>query len=206
DWTANGPKPDPHLPQIPLPLPQTRVVTTASQDVTVELGAPALAASSPDYDPLTLANAIYGGAGGLDTRLFREVREKRGLVYGASSSLDANRDRGTFTISFSAVPAKIDAAEAIVKSELKRMQTDEVSADELSRAKTRVVATQLDAEQATATIANDLLRIGLDDLAPTYFTTLSDRYAAITAADVRRAASTYFHPDNLVEVRIGPQT
>ncbi|MBV8581395.1 MAG: insulinase family protein, partial [Candidatus Eremiobacteraeota bacterium] len=129
DWTANGPKPDPHLPQIPLPLPQTRVVTTASQDVTVELGAPALAASSPDYDPLTLANAIYGGAGGLDTRLFREVREKRGLVYGASSSLDANRDRGTFTISFSAVPAKIDAAETIVKSELKRMQTDEVSAD-----------------------------------------------------------------------------
>jgi zinc protease len=91
-----------------------------------------------------------------------------------------------------------------VRAELKRMQTDEVSADELARAKTRVVATQLNAEQATASIATDLLRIGLDDLPPSYYATLADRYASITAADVRRAAQAYFHPDNLVEVRIGP--
>jgi len=204
DWAASGPKPDPHLPSIPLPAPQTRVVTTASQDVAVQLGAPALPRTSPDFDPLTLANAIYGANGSLESRLFREVREKRGLVYGASSSLEANRDRGTFTVSFSAVPSKIDAAEALVRAELKRMQTDEVSAEELARAKTRVVASQLNAEQATASIATDLLRIGLDDLPPSYYATLADRYASITAADVRRAAQTYFHPDNLVEVRIGP--
>ncbi|MEA2721703.1 MAG: zinc protease, partial [Candidatus Eremiobacteraeota bacterium] len=138
DWSATGPKPDPHLPSIPLPAPATRVVTTASQDVTVQLGAPALPRTSPDYDPLTLANAIYGANGSLESRLFREVREKRGLVYGASSALEANRDRGTFMVSFSAVPSKIEAAEAVVRAELKRMQTDDVSADELARAKTRV--------------------------------------------------------------------
>jgi zinc protease len=204
DWSATGPKPESHLPPIPLPAPTTRVVTTATQDVTVQLGAPALARSSPDYDPLTLANAIYGANGSLESRLFREVREKRGLVYGAASSLEANRDRGTFTVSFSAVPSKIDAAEALVRSELKRMQTEDVSAEELARAKTRVVATALNAEQATSAIAGDLLRIGLDDLAPSYYATLADRYASITAADVRRAAQTYFHPDNLVGVRIGP--
>jgi len=204
DWTANGPKPDPHLPPIPLPKPTTRIVTTATQDVTVQLGAPALARSSPDYDPLTLANAIYGADGSLESRLFREVREQRGLVYSAASSLEANRDRGTFTVSFSAVPSKIDAAEELVRAELKRMQAEDVSAEELARAKTRVVATALNAEQATSAIAGDLLRIGLDDLAPTYYATLADRYASITAADVRRAAQTYFHPDNLVEVRIGP--
>jgi zinc protease len=204
DWTATGQKPEARLPAIPLPAPTTRVVTTATQDVTVQLGAPALARSSPDYDPLTLANAIYGANGSLESRLFREVREKRGLVYGAASALEANRDRGTFTVSFSAVPSKIDAAEAIVRSELKRMQTEDVSAEELARAKTRVVAAQLNAEQATSAIAGDLLRIGLDDLAPSYYATLAARYASITAADVRRAAQTYFHPDNLVEVRIGP--
>ncbi len=125
-------------------------------------GAPALPRTSPDYDSLSLANAIYGGNGSLDSRLFREVRERRGLVYGASSELDANRDRGTFTVSFSAVPSKIDAAEAVVRAELRRMQTDDVGADELARAKTRIVATQLNAEQATSTIAGDLLqnRIG----------------------------------------------
>ncbi|HEY0613334.1 MAG TPA: pitrilysin family protein, partial [Candidatus Elarobacter sp.] len=204
DWTASGPAPDPHLPPIPLPLPQKRVVTTASQDVTVQLGAPALPRTSPDYDPLTLANAIYGGNGSLESRLFREVREKRGLVYGATSSLQANRDRGTFTVSFSAVPSKIDAAEAVVRAELKRMQTEDVSADELARAKTRVVATQLNAEQATSAIAGDLLRIGLDELPASYYSTLAARYASITIADVKRAAQTWFHPDNLVEVRVGP--
>jgi zinc protease len=204
DWTATGPKPDPHLPAIPLPSPQTRNVMTASQDVTVQLGAPALSRTSPDYDSLTLANAIYGGGGSMESRLFREVREKRGLVYGATSALAANRDRGTFTVSFSAVPSKIDAAEALVRSELKRMQTDEVSADELARAKTRIVATQLNAEQATSSIAGDLLRIGLDELPTSYYATLAERYASITAADVRRAAQAWFHPENLVEVRIGP--
>jgi zinc protease len=206
DWTATGPRPDPHLPQIPLPRPQRRTVLTATEDVTVELGAPALARTSPDFDPLVLANAIYGGSGSFESRLFREVREKRGLVYNASSALEANRDRGTFTISFSAVPSKVAEAEALVRSELKRMQDEDVSTDELARAKTRIVAQQLNAEQATAEIASDLLRIALDDLPATYYATLAERYAATTPQDVRRAAQEYFHPDNLVEVWIGPQT
>ncbi|HEY4440747.1 MAG TPA: insulinase family protein, partial [Candidatus Elarobacter sp.] len=204
DWTAAGPTPDQHLPAIPLPTPRINYVETATQDISVELGAPAAARTSPDYDALALANAIYGG-GSLDTRLFHEVRERRGLVYTAGSSLQANRDRGTFTVSFSAVPTKIDQAEAIVRAELRRMQDEDVSPDELARAKTRVVATQLNAEQATAAIAGDLLRISLDDLTPTYYATLAARYAGISAADVRHAAQTYFHPDNLVEVRIGPR-
>jgi zinc protease len=204
DWTANGPTPDPHLPTIPLPLPRTSYVETATQDISVELGAPAAARTAPDYDALALANAIYGG-GSLDTRLFHEVRERRGLVYTAGSSLEANRDRGTFTVSFSAVPAKIDAAETIVRAELRRMQDEDVSSEELARAKTRLVAQQLNAEQATSAIAGDLLRISLDELTPSYYSTLAQRYAGISAADVRRAARTYFHPDNLVEVRIGPR-
>jgi len=48
--------------------------------------------------------------------------------------------------------------------------------------------------------------IGLDDLTPSYYATLAQRYAKITPADVQRAAKTYFHPDNLVEVRTGPKS
>ena len=205
DWSASGPTPDPHLPAIPLPQARTSLVEAATQDVSVELGAPAAARTAPDYDALALANAIYGG-GSIETRLFREVRERRGLVYNAGSSLSANRDRGTFTVSFSAVPSKVDAAESVVRSELKRMQDEDVGADELARAKTRLVAQQLNAEQATSAIAGDLLRISLDDLNPSYYATLAERYAGLTAADVRQAARSYFHPDNLVEVRIGPRT
>ncbi len=205
DWTADGPKPDAHLPTIPLPAAKQQSVETQAADVQVQLGAPALARTSPDYDALVLANAIYGG-GATDARLFREVRVKRGLVYGAYSSLQAGRDRGTMTISFRALPSKVNAADAVVRTELRRMQTERVGADELARAKTRVIATTIEGEQSTGTIAGDLMRIGQDDLPPSYFATLSQRYAKITAADVQRAARTYFHPDNLVEVRTGPKT
>ncbi|MDB5072743.1 MAG: hypothetical protein JWM87_3854, partial [Candidatus Eremiobacteraeota bacterium] len=61
-------------------------------------------------------------------------------------------------------------------------------------------------EQATSTIAGDLLSIGLNELPPSYYADLAKRYQRITAADVQRAAKTYFHPDNLVEVRTGPKT
>ncbi len=84
------------------------------------------------------------------------------------------------------------------------MQDEDAGADELAHAKTRVVAQQLIAEQATAAIAGDLLQIGVDDLPASYFATLSQRYAGISAGDVRRAAKAYFHPENLVEVRVGP--
>jgi len=205
DWTATGTKPDPHLPPIPLPAPKRQNVETPAQDVNVQLGAPSLARTNPDYNALVLANAIYGG-GATDARLFREAREKRGLVYGAYSSLNAGRDRGTFTISYRAVPSKVNAADAVVRSELRRMQNEPVSNDELARAKTRVVAETIEAEQATSAIAGDLMQIGLDELPASYYATIAQRYRRITPADVQRAAKTYFHPDNLVEVRAGPKT
>jgi zinc protease len=86
------------------------------------------------------------------------------------------------------------------------MQRERVSADELARAKTRVVAAAIDAEQATSAIASDLMRIGTDDLPTTYYANLAQRYAKITPADVQRVAQRYFHPDNLVEVRTGPKS
>jgi zinc protease len=205
DWTADGAKPDPHLAAIPLPAPKKQNVETPAQDISVQLGAPALPRTSPDYDAFRIANEIYGG-GSFDARLFREVRVKRGLVYGAYSSLNAGRDRGSMTITFRAVPSKVEAADAVVRAELKRMQTEPVSAEELARAKTRIIATTIDAEQSTGTIAGDLMRIGEDDLPTSYFATLTQRYAKITPADIQRVSKLYFHPDNMVEVRTGPKT
>jgi zinc protease len=198
DWTVTGPKPDPHLPLIPLSAAKRQTIEAPAQDISVDLGAPALARNSPDYDALALANAVF------NFRLYRELREKRGLVYSADSSLQAGRDRGTMKISFRAVPSKVDAADAVVRAEIKRMQTEPVAADELAKARTHAVAPVIDAEQATSAIVDDLLSIGVDELPSTYYATLAQRYSRITAADVQRAAKTYLHPDNLIEVRTGP--
>jgi len=127
-----------------------------------------------------LANAIYGASGSFESRLFREVREKRGLVYGVSSSLDA--DRGPRHLHHFILGGALEGRRrgSVGTSELRRMQDEDVSPDELARAKTRIVAQQLNAEQATSTIAADLMRIALDDLPSSYYATLAERYAATT--------------------------
>jgi len=93
-----------------------------------------------------------------------------------------------------------------VRDQVKRLQNELVDSEELRRCATRQAARILLAEQATATIAGDLMNIGSDRLPPDYYATLAERYARVTPTDVRRAARTYFHPDHFVEIRTGPKS
>jgi len=205
DWHADGPAPDPHLHPIPLPSPVRKIVETPSLDVSVELGQPAPAEGDVDADAFMLADALLDDQS-FASRLFVEVRQKRGLVYNIGTTYSSDRDRGTWVASFRAVPSKVDAAEALVRDQIKRLQNELVDREELRRCATRQAARILLAEQATAAIASDLMNIGTDRLAPDYYSTLAERYARVTPADVRRAARTYFHPDHFVEIRTGPKS
>ena len=205
DWHADGPAPDPHLQPIPLPSPVRKLVETPSLDVSVELGQPAPAEGDVDADAFMLADALLDDQS-FASRLFREVREKRGLVYNIGTTYESDRDRGTWVASFRAVPSKVDAAEALVRDQVKRLQNELVDPEELRRCATRQAARILLAEQSTATIAGDLMNIGTDRLPADYYSTLAERYARVTPADVERAAREYFHPDHFVEIRTGPKT
>jgi zinc protease len=204
DWRAEGPAPDPHLHPIPLPSPVRKLVETPSLDVSVELGQPAPAEGDVDADAFMLADALLDDQS-FESRLFKEVRQKRGLVYNIGTTYSSDRDRGTWVASFRAVPSKVDAAEALVRDQVKRLQNELVDSEELRRCATRQAARILLAEQATSAIAGDLMNIGTDRLAPDYYSTLAERYAKVTPTDVRRAAREYFHPDHFVEIRTGPK-
>jgi len=161
--------------------------------------------TNPDFDAFRLLNSLLGN-GGFDSRLMEEVRQKRGLVYNISSNVNAGRDRGTMTISFRAIPSKADQALAVIKQQMRRLQTEPVSPTELDRQKIRLAASAVIAEQSTFAIAGDLMNIGTNDLPLDYYATYAARFAKITPADIQRVAKTYLHPDNLVEVRTGPKT
>jgi zinc protease len=204
DWRAAGPRPDPHLAPIPLPAGVRKLVETAGEDVTVQLGQPAPADGAADADAFLIADALLDDQS-FASRLFREAREKRGLVYSIGTTYSSTADRGTWTASFRAVPAKVDAAAAVVRDELRRLQTEPVPLEELRRCETRQAARTILQEQATATIASDLMTIGTQAYAANYYATLAERFARVTPADVLRAARTYFHPEQLIEVRTGPK-
>lgn len=203
-WSAEGPKPD--ATEVPFPAAQggEDYIATAASQVYIRLGQPAVPRAGRDFYAFTLLAEIIGGSGNFESRLWQELRQKRGLVYSVGSSLLASHDRGEFRIEMSAPPAKAAGAVRIVRAELERLQREPVTPTELQEAKTRLVSGALLAQESSQGQADELLDILRNDLPTNYYATLNDRYAGISAADLERVAKTYLHPDQLIEVFSGP--
>jgi zinc protease len=203
-WQASGPKPDAHLMPIP-PASQGRdYIGTAANQVYIRLGQPAISRSNPDYDTFMVLNQILGASGAFESRLWQELRQKRGLVYSVNSSLEADADRGDLRIELNASPQRVVEAVQFVRQELERLQQEPVSATELQEAKVRLAGDAL-LEQASSTgQAKQLLDIAVNNLPLNYYRTLNERFERISAADVQRVAREYLRPSHLVEVYAGP--
>ncbi len=203
-WQATGPKPDPHLMAMPPASRGRDYIGTAANQVFIRLGQPAVSRSNPDYDTFLVLNQILGGSGAFESRLWQEMRQKRGLVYSVGSSVSANADRGDFRVELSASPQRVVEAVKFVRSQLEQLQTEPVSATELQEAKVRLVSDALLDEASSSGQAKQVLDILTSNLPLDYYRTLNDRFARITAADVQRVAKEYLRPQNLVEVYAGP--
>lgn len=203
-WVASGPKPDPHLMPMPPASSGHEYIGTAANQVFIRLGQPALSRSNPDYDAFLVLNQILGGPGAFESRLWQELRQKRGLVYNVYSSLQADEDRGDFRIELNASPQRVVEAVEFVRRELTRLQTEPVSATELQEAKVRIVSNALLEEASASGQAQQIMDIATNNLPLDYYRTLNERFAQITAADVQRVARAYLHPGKLVEVYAGP--
>ena len=90
-----------------------------------------------DYPALAVADYLFGGGAGLNSRLMERLRQKEGLSYGGGSSISAGSiDRvGSFTISAIAAPQNLAKVDAAVRNELERLIKDGFSAEEIARAK-----------------------------------------------------------------------
>jgi zinc protease len=95
----------------------------------VSVARPAIKRDSPDYYAGLLANAALGN--GFGSRLNREIRIKRGLSYGARSSLDTRRDAGAFVASAQTKNESAAEVATLLQAELKRLAADPVQGDEL---------------------------------------------------------------------------
>jgi zinc protease len=203
-WQRDGPKPDARLMPMPPAASGHDYIGTAANQVYIRLGQPAISRSSQDYDTFALLNQILGGSGAFESRLWQELRQKRGLVYSVNSALDADSDRGDLRVEFNASPQRVVEAVGLVRQELRRLQSEPVSATELQEAKVRLVSNALLDEASSSGQAKQLLDIVANHLPLDYYRTLNERFARITPAEVQRVARAYLRPENLVEVYAGP--
>jgi zinc protease len=203
-WKPVGPTPDARSVAYPTSHGGHEFIRTDGTQVYVRLGQPAMSRNNPDYDTLLVLNQILGAAGAFESRLWQELRQKRGLVYSVNSEVVAGHDRGDFRIEMNASSGRVVEAVKYVREELRRFQTQPVSSTELAEAKLRLVSDALLDEAGSDGQVSQLLDIQINGLPLDYYRTLNDRFAHITAADVQRVAETYLAPDRMVEIFAGP--
>jgi predicted Zn-dependent peptidase len=154
-----------------------------------------------DQPVLRLANSILGG--GFSGRLFQNLREKRAFTYGAYSNLDSRRMGGSWEASASVRRIATDSAITEILNEMKRMQDEVVSAEELDRHKQYFSGTFLLSLESPSTMATRLQDIDLYGLPKDYYQTYIPRIMAVTAQDLQKAAKKYWNIDNVAVLSVG---
>ena len=159
------------------------------EQVHLVLGFPGIAAEDPDLYAAGVLSTLLGG--GMSSRLFQEVREKRGLVYSVYSFLSHYADGGTFGIYAGTGESEAEEILPVIAEELGKVQAA-VSSDEVERAKAQARAATLMARESTAAraeaLANQILVYGR----PLPTEELLAKIEAVDAAAVTRVAGRLF--------------
>lgn len=156
----------------------------------VVLGFQGVKRGDANYFPALLLSTILGG--GMSSRLFQEVREKRGLVYAVYASHGAYHDDGQFEIYAGTGPEKLPELMPVLCDEIAKVRTTPVSAEELARAKAQIRSGILMSRESMMSRAGRqakyMINFGkLPDIAETV-----RKIEAITPEDIQRAAARIF--------------
>ena len=183
----------------PVGLGRRIVINLNVPQAVVTFGGPGLERSDPDFMAGYIVNHILGG-GSFTSRLYREVREKRGLAYGVSDSL-VWFNKAAVVIGGTATRSdKTSEALAIIEAETKRMAAEGPTAEELSAAKSFLKGSYALSLDTSAKIAAQITQIQLDKLGIDYIQRRGAMIDAVTLSDAKRVAKRLYGGGMLVTV------
>ena len=178
---------------IDLDVPQT----------TIRFGRPAPARADSHYIPAFVLAHILGGGTGLSSRLFREVREKRGLAYTAYAGL-ATQDHGSYL--HGGTTTKNERAREsleVIRGEILDMARNAVTEEELEKGKRYLIGSYPLRFDTSTKIAGQLVQIQLDGYDRDWLTERNARIGAVSLADAKAAAEALFGDGALSVVMVG---
>jgi len=161
-----------------------------------------IARDDPDRYALSVLNQLFGG--GMSSRLFQEIRERRGLAYSVYSYRTAYRSVGSFSVYAGTAPDRVAETHAVVRAELDRLVAEGVGGDELHAAKGHLTGSTA---LALETSSSRMHRLGRGLLTLGEVPTVDEMVAAVEAvsvADVRRVIDRIFATDDRVLSVVGP--
>jgi zinc protease len=157
---------------------------------------PAINRASPDYYSGLVANAALGN--GFNSRLNREIRIKRGLSYGARSSLDARRETGPFTASTQTKNESAAEVASLLIGEMKRLVTEPVQGEELKSRQAVLTGNYARSLETNEGFAERLASLAAYNLPLERLNEFIPKINAVATKEVTAFAEKYFGTPSLV--------
>ncbi|MEU4568528.1 pitrilysin family protein [Micromonospora sp. NPDC023956] len=185
--SASPAAPRPNRPAVRTKSATTLVESKETEQAHVILGCPGIDRLDERRFALGVLNNVLGG--GMSSRLFQEIRERRGLAYSVYSYASQYADSGVFAVYAGCAPGKLDEVLELTRAELRRVATDGLTEAEVARGKgmskgSFVLGLEDNGSRMSRLAKGELL---YGDLAPV--DELLSRVDAVTVADVNTLAA-----------------
>src|SRR3989338_8543646 len=190
-----------HGSEIPKPYPGITLEQKNLEQVHLCLGTPSPNQTHPDRYKIYLLNTLLGG--GMSSRLFQEIREKRGLAYSVYSYLNLCLDVGSLVVYAGTAPDTFGKVVELILKELNTFSKKEVGKKELISAKEQLKGSMLLGLQTSESRMTKLAR---DEI---YFNRIVDvkeiteGVDKVTAQDIRNLAKDIFNPGKITLAALG---
>jgi predicted Zn-dependent peptidase len=166
------------------------------------LGGPGLSRNDPRRHAQSVLDTILGGS--MSSRLFQEIREKRGLAYSVGSYSVGYADAGQVGLFLGTREENLATACDVIGTELRRLAAEAVPDDELHRAKEHLKGRLVLSLESPAMRMNRIGKATVTGSELLAIDQIIDRIDAVAAADVQALAAEFWQPESLSLAAIGP--
>ncbi len=191
------------VPEAELSRPVVRFVGKDTSQTHLRVGHLSIKEDDPDYVALAIANDILGGSS-FRSRLFNDVRTKRGLAYSVGSRLNTGtHDQGVWLMR---AETKLTSTQEVIErfvANIERMRVEPVTDAELAEAKEAYVNSFVFSFSSPSVIVSRMVELEYDGLPKDFLQQLRAKVVRLTKDDVLAAAKKHLRPDRLKIVAVG---
>jgi predicted Zn-dependent peptidase len=195
-------------PEAPVPAqagdPRLALVQKTTEQVHLCIGGPGLTRSDPRRHAQAVLDTLLGGL--MSSRLFQEVREKRGLAYSVGSYTAGYADAGQVVVHLGTREDNLATCCAVIETELRRLREDAVPTAELQRAKDHLKGRLVLGTESPGTRMNRLGRAVVTNSEMLTIDEIIDRVDQVRAEDLQALAAEFWQPETMSVAAIGPNT
>lgn len=152
-----------------------------------------------DYPVIVVMNTILGSSG-LSSRLFRELREKKGLAYTVRSSCEIKEQSALFSIYIATEPSNVETCLKGFKEEIDKLKTILVSEEELKNAKNNISGKHQFIVETNFQQSTSMAFYGINGLPFNYYDSMQERIKNVTSEQIQECANKYFNEKSVIAI------